>query len=534
MINSYDYIIIGAGSAGCVLANRLSENPSVQVLLIEAGGKDAKLEIHIPAAYSKLNRSAVDWAFYTEPQPFVNHRTMYQPRGKVLGGCSSTNAMAYIRGNALDYDDWANVVSQDWGYQHILPYFKKSEHNEQFQDDYHGQGGGLNVTQAKVFRTSLAEAFVKSCIEKGLPANDDFNGATQEGAGYFQFTIKNQKRCSAAAAFLNPILARPNLKIVTHARVRRILIENDVAIGVEFEIGRSLQIAHAKKEVVLSAGAFQSPQLLMLSGIGDKEKLKRMGIPTKKDLIGVGQNLQDHVFCMVSSLCNQPISANNALKPLNQVRYMAQYVAFKKGPFTISPLEANAFWRTDEAQDRPNMQFHFTPVHTGRHDIDLYDSSQYPTTDGYTILPTLLRPKSRGFVGLRSANPVDAPVIQPNYLSHEEDVKTLLIGFRKAFEILQSDAYTPYRLRQHFPERLGSDEEVLYHIKRTLETVYHPVGTCKMGKDETAVTDHQMRVHGIDHLRVIDASVMPNIIMGNTNAPVMMIAEKGADFIMKN
>ncbi len=528
MATSYDYIIIGAGSAGCVLAHRLSENPQISVLLLEAGGKDNKLEIQVPAAYAKLNRSAVDWAFNTEPQAFVNHRTMYQPRGKVLGGSSSTNAMAYIRGNRLDYDDWAKAGNVGWGYEDVLPYFRKSEHNEQIHDAFHGQGGLLNVTHAKVFRTQLAEAFVKASIEQGLSNNDDFNGATQDGAGFFQFTIKNQKRCSAAVAFLNPALTRPNLKVITHARVRKVLITNDTATGVEFEIGRSLQTANANREVILSAGAFQSPQILMLSGIGDKDTLKRMGIIAKKHLAGVGQNLQDHVFCSVSSLCNQPISANNALKPMNQVRYMAQYMAFKKGPFTISPLEANGFWRTDEAQDRPNMQFHFTPVHIGKYDIDLYDSNQYPTTDGYTILPTLLRPKSRGVVGLRSANPVDAPIIQPNYLSHTDDVKTILEGFKKAFAILQSEAYTPYRLRQHFPDRLGNDEEILYHIKRTLETVYHPIGTCKMGNDDMAVTDHALRVHGIDRLRVIDASVMPNIIMGNTNAPVLMIAEKGA------
>ncbi|TAE16492.1 MAG: choline dehydrogenase [Bacteroidetes bacterium] len=531
--SSYDYIIIGAGSAGCILANRLSANPSVSVLLLEAGGKDSKLEIHVPAAYSKLNHSAVDWGFYTEPQPFVNHRTMYQPRGKVLGGCSSTNAMAYIRGNKLDYDDWARLGNEGWDYASVLPYFKKSEHNEQIQNDYHGQGGELNITQAKVYRTPLAEAFVKACLEQGLPANDDFNGAEQEGAGFFQFTIKNQKRCSTAVAFLNPILARPNLKVITHARVRKLLIEKDTATGVEFELGRSLQTVQAKREIILSAGAFQSPQLLMLSGIGDKDYLKKMGITAKKNLEGVGQNLQDHLFCVMSSLCNQTISANYALKPVNQMRYLAQYMAFKTGPFSISPLEANAFLRSDDTQDRPNVQFHFTPVHIGKYDADMYDTSQYPPTDGYTVLPTLLRPKSRGFIGLRSANPVDAPIIQPNYLKHEEDAKTMILACKKAFEVLQSDAYTPYRLRQHFPERMGSDEEILFHIKRTLETVYHPVGTCKMGNDDMAVVDAELRVRGIDRLRVIDASVMPNIIMGNTNAPVMMIAEKGADLILK-
>jgi choline dehydrogenase len=533
-MNTFDYIIIGAGSAGCILANRLSANPSTRVLLLEAGGKDNKLEIHVPAAYSKLNHSSVDWGFYTEPQPFVNYRTMYQPRGKVLGGSSSTNAMAYIRGNTLDYDDWANLGNAGWDYESVLPFFKKSEHNEQLQDNYHGQTGELNITNAKAYRTPLADAFVQACVAQGISATEDFNGATQDGAGYFQFTIKNQKRCSAATAFLTPILSRPNLKVITHARVRKILIEKDIATGVEFEIGRSLQTAKAMKEVILSAGAFQSPQILMLSGIGDKEKLKRMGIIAKKHLQGVGENLQDHAFCIMSSLCNQPISANYALKPVNQVRYLAQYMAFKSGPFTMSPLEANAFWRTDALQDRPNMQFHFTPVHVGKYDSDIYDVSQYPYTDGYTLLPTLLRPKSKGYVALRSANPTDAPLIQPNYLQHEDDAKTLIAGARKAFDILQDEAYTPYRLRQHFPEKLGSDEDILYHIKRTLESVYHPVGTCKMGNDELAVVDSELRVHGIGHLRVIDASVMPQIVMGNTNAPVMMIAEKGAEILLKN
>jgi choline dehydrogenase len=530
---SYDYIIIGAGSAGCILANRLSENPSVSVLLLEAGGKDSKLEIHIPAAYSKLNHSSIDWGFYTEPQAFVNHRTMYQPRGKVLGGCSSTNAMAYIRGNKLDYDDWAGLGNDGWDYNNILPFFKKSEHNEQIQDNFHGQGGEMNVTLAKSYRTPLADAFVQGCLDIGLPENQDFNGAEQDGAGYFQFTIKNQKRCSTAVAFLNPILARPNLKVLTHARVRKLLIEKDIAKGVEFELGRSLQTVKANKEIILSAGSFQSPQILMLSGIGDKDKLKKMGIQAKKNLEGVGQNLQDHVFCIVSSLCNQPISANYALRPVNQVRYLAQYMAFKTGPFTMSPLEANAFLRSDDTQDRPNLQFHFTPVHIGKYDADLYDTGQYPITDGYTILPTLLRPKSKGYVTLRSPNPVDAPIIQPNYLKHEDDAKALIVAVKKAYEVLQSEAYIPYRLRQHFPEKLGSDEDILFHIKRTLETVYHPVGTCKMGNDSMAVVDSHLRVRGIENLRVIDASIMPQIVMGNTNAPVMMIAEKGADLILK-
>ena len=531
----FDYIIIGAGSAGCVLANRLSENPDCKVLLLEAGNKDSKLEIHIPAAYSKLHKSSVDWAFYTQPQAYVNHRTMFQPRGKTLGGSSSTNAMAYIRGNKLDYDDWASIGNESWGYDKVLPYFIKSEHNEQLKDKFHGQDGELNVTFASAYHTPLAEVFIEACIEQGMLRNNDFNGEIQDGAGLFQFTIRNQKRCSTSVAFLQPIIKRKNLTILTQAQVSKLLIEQNKAKGVMFRVGSKLQIqtADARNEVILCAGAFQSPQILMLSGIGDSVYLRSRGIASKLHLVGVGQNLQDHVFCSVSSLCNQAITANNTLKALNQAKYLAQYLAFKKGPLTMSPLESNAFWRTEQTLDRPNIQFHFTPVHLGSYHIDMYDLNQYPTTDGYTILPTLLSPKSRGFVGLRSANPLDAPLIQPNYLSVEEDSKTLIKGFRKAFEVLQSSAFDSYKLRQHFPEKLESDEQILTHIKQTLETVYHPVGTCKMGNDEFAVVDSKLRVHGIERLRVIDASIMPNIIAGNTNAPTVMIAEKGADLILK-
>lgn len=532
----FDYIIVGAGSAGCVLANRLSENPNNQVLLLEAGGKDKKLEIHIPAAYSKLNRSEVDWAFETEPQAHVNQRRMFQPRGKALGGCSSTNAMAYIRGNALDYDDWAALGNKGWSYQEVLPYFRKSEHNEQLQDDYHGQGGLLNVTLAKSYKTPLADAFVKACQEEGIPANPDFNGKNQEGTGLFQFTIKNNQRWSTAKAFLKPALARENLHVMTHAHLSKVLFEGNKAVGVSFLLGKKnpeTRTAKARKEIILSAGAFASPQLLMLSGIGDADTLKARGIPVVKHLPGVGQNLQDHVFCSISSLCKQKISANHTLKPLNQVKYLAQYMLFKKGPLTISPLEANAFLRSDESQDRPNVQFHFAPVHIGTYETDLYNPDTYPHTDGYTILPTLLRPKSKGYIALRSNNPLDAPIIQPNYLEAEEDRQVLLMAARKARKVLEAKAFDPYRLRNHFPENLGDDEALLEHIRKTLETVYHPVGTCKMGQDDMAVVDENLKVKGIKGLRVIDASIMPNIIMGNTNATSIMIGEKGADLILR-
>ncbi|WP_338874102.1 GMC family oxidoreductase N-terminal domain-containing protein [Spirosoma sp. SC4-14] len=535
----FNYIIVGAGSAGCVLANRLSADPLVSVLLLEAGGPDTKLEIHIPAAYSKLNGTAVDWGFWTEPQLALNGRRMYQPRGKTLGGCSSTNAMAYVRGNRLDYDDWAALGNTGWGYQDVLPYFIRSEHNEQYaqlDSRYHGNAGLLNVSYATRYQTPLASAFVESCQQTGICANPDCNGAEQDGAGFFQFTIKDGKRHSAATAFLRPVLSRTNLTVLTRAHTTQVLLKNDRAIGVEFITGKhQTQTAYAANEVILSAGAFQSPQLLMLSGIGPADTLRQAGISIKKELIGVGQNLQDHLFTGVSSLCSKRgISSNFYLKPFNQVKALGQYFLFKRGPMTISPLEAVAFLRTNSGKDRPDLQLHFAPVHMGAdYAADMYDLTTWPTTDGYTILPTLLKPKSAGYISLRSKNPTDAPIIQPNYLTHEDDRHTLINGVRQALDIMQAKAFDPFRLQLQTPAKHHSDDDIWNHILQQLETVYHPVGTCKMGPadDETAVVDSALRVRGIENLRVVDASIMPTIVSGNTNAPVVMIAEKAVDLI---
>jgi choline dehydrogenase len=535
----YDYIIIGAGSAGCVLANRLTEDSSVKVLLLEAGERDTKLEIHIPAAYGKLNYTKVDWSYYTEPQTHVDNRKMYQPRGKTLGGSSSTNAMAYVRGNRQDYEDWAAMGAKGWDYASVLPYFKKSENNEQIENDYHARGGFLNVTFAQQFKTPLADAFVAGCVEQGIPETKDYNGAEQLGASPFQFTIKDGKRHSTAQAFLKPVLSRKNLTVVTGAHVKRIVIENNRATGVEIVKNGSSETFNAQREVLLSAGAFGSPQILMLSGIGSKEELAKHNIGLKKELAGVGKNLHDHLMFGISNLSTWKGTLNNVLKPLNQLKHLLNFLINKKGPFTISPLEANAFLKSSPSVLQPDIQFMFVPGHMGNAEskangTDIYKPDSYPSMDGFTILPVLLHPKSRGYVALRSANPLDAPIVQPNYLQEESDRILLIKAFKIARKVMASAAFKPFTKSIFYPTKAETDEAILQHIKDTLESVYHPVSTCRMGDDALSVVDARLRVYGIQGLRVIDGSVMPKIVSGNTNAACIMIGEKGADMVKED
>lgn len=538
MTTTPDYIIVGGGSAGCVLANRLSADPACEVLLLEAGNANGHPLMNVPGAYAKLFRTPIDWALYSEPQPHLHNRRLFLPRGKTLGGSSSTNAMAYVRGNAADYDDWAALGNAGWSYREVLPYFIRSEHNEQFADldqGFHGRGGPLNVTFAQRFRTPFAEAFVEACTEWGLPRNADYNGREQRGAGFFQFTIKGQRRHSAADAFLQPVLGRPNLRVITRARAQEILLEGDRATGIRFRTPRGEEIVSVKREVILAAGSFHSPHLLMHSGIGDAEELRYHGIEPKHHLPGVGKNLQDHLFFPVSAISKQRAGQNHNLTAWAQASGLARFLLFKAGPLTISPLEAVAFLNPDDPNGRVKTQLHFVPIHVGGgYNYDMYDLRTYPTRpDGFTILPSLLHPRSRGTVSLAAKDPAAPARIQPNFLADEADLETLLKGARAALDIMRQSAFEPYRDRLVMPPDISSDDAVAEHIRRSVETIYHPVGTCKMGTDELAVVDPQLRVHGLGGLRVVDASIMPTIVTGNTNAPVMMIAEKAADLILQ-
>jgi choline dehydrogenase len=532
-MSEFDYIIVGAGSAGCVLANRLSENPANQVVLLEAGAPDRKFEIKIPGAYSKLHRSKVDWGFWSEPQAQLDGRKLFLPRGKTLGGSSSTNAMAYVRGNRADYDEWAALRNTSWDYESVLPYFKKSEHNEDLHNRFHGVSGPLNVTFAKGYKTPFADAFVEACAANGIPKNPDYNGAEQIGASLLQFTIKNGFRHSCATAFLKPVRKRPNLTILTQAQAKRIIIKNDQASGVEFFTQNgSTSIVIARKEVILSAGAYQSPQLLMLSGIGSKEELSDHSIDCIKDLPGVGKNLQDHLFFNCAALSKTQEGFNHHIAPAHQLKGIAQLYLFGKGALTCSPLEAVAFFNTTD-KSGVDFQFHFAPMQVGSdYKTDFHDLSTFPKTDGFSILPSLIKPKSRGVVGLLSADPKAAPLIQPNFLQVQEDWETLIRGTQKAIEILQSAAFDPYRKAIITPPD-QTREGIIAHIKKSVETIYHPVGTCKMGNEEAAVVNAQLQVYGIGGLRVADASIMPTIVSGNTNAACIMIGEKASDLILE-
>jgi choline dehydrogenase len=518
---AHDYIIVGAGTAGCVLANRLSKNQNNSVLLLEAGGRDKKREIHIPAAFSKLFKTEVDWAYFTEPQAHVDQRKLYWPRGKMLGGSGSMNAMIYIRGNHRDYDNWAKLGNEEWGSRDVLPYFKKSENQERGASSYHGVGGALNVADLRS-PNPLSQVFIEAAAQVGLPKNNNFNGKSQEGAGFYQVTQKKGQRLSTAGAYLKPAMKRSNLTVMTHAQATRLSFDGKRVTGIEYVQKGKTKQAKANKEVILCGGTINSPQLLMLSGIGAAEHLWALGIPVLVNLPGVGQNLSDHTAVGVGYACKKPITLVNATSFGNLLRYLL----FKKGPLTSNVGEAGGFVKTRPDLPVPDIQIHFAPAYFLDHGF------VQPEGHGFTVGITLVQPKSRGYIKLRSRDPLLPPLIQPNYCAADEDMQTLIAGLKLARQIGQASAFDAYRGEELLPGSDVQEEKGLRaFIRKYLETLYHPVGTCKMGNDPQAVVNSQLQVHGVEGLRVVDASIMPTITTGNTNAPTIMIAEKAADMI---
>ncbi|MBI5034246.1 MAG: choline dehydrogenase [Chloroflexi bacterium] len=517
----FDYIIIGGGSAGCVLANRLTEDTGVRVLLLEAGESDKRWQIHTPAAFSQLFKSSCDWAYETEPQSQLENRRLYMPRGKVLGGSSSINAMIYTRGHRYDYDLWRDLGNPGWGFENIIPYFRRAENQVRGKSEYHGIGGPLNVEDLQHVNP-LTHAFVKACEEIGIRGNDDFCGPHQDGVGCYQVTQKHGKRHSAAAAYIAPVRHRPHLTVLTNSLVTQLQISRNRVVGVDYLQEGMRQSAVAHREIILAGGAIGSPQLLMLSGIGPADHLRSLDIPVVQDVPGVGRNLQDHLGIILTYRCTRPVSLVNA----ERLGSVLQYLLFKRGPLTSNVSEAGAFIRTEPGQPAPDLQVGFVPAYAHNRGF------HRPRGHFFSIGCTYLRPFSHGFVQLRSREPLEPPIIQPEYLSHPQDRCVLVEGVKLCRRIIQERSFADLRGNELFPgEEVQGDEAVLDFIRAFGQTVDHPVGTCKMGTDPMAVVDPELRVHGVEGLRVIDASIMPTVISGNTNAPVIMIAEKAADMI---
>jgi choline dehydrogenase len=517
---TYDYVVVGAGSAGAVLAARLSEDPNVTVALLEAGGADTDDEIHIPAAFGALFKGSRDWDFTSEPEPGLRGRRAYLPRGKMLGGSSSMNAMIYVRGNRADFDEWAALGAEGWGFDQLLPYFKKAEDNERGEDEFHGAGGPLTVRESRSMNP-IADAFVEAAVQAGHEKNPDFNGARQEGFGRYQTTQENGMRASTSVRYLHPNTDRENLTIITEAMALRILFDDSGrASGVEIDHAGTVEEVHASREVILSAGAYQSPQLLMLSGIGPADALSRFGIEVRHDLSEVGQNLQDHCMTLMNWTADYE-SLMTALTPEN----VHQLTTHGTGPLTSNIAEAGGFIHTRAGLDAPDCQFHLATVLF--HDEGLGAAPEH----GVAFGPGVVKPTSRGAVTLRTASPFVKPRIQHNYLTTEADRATMLAGARVALRIAQQEALKPYITGEFkAPTPNVSDKDLMRFIEEKTMTIFHPTSTCAIGR----VVDPRLNVHGVRGLRVVDASVMPTIVRGNTNAATIMIAEKAADMIRED
>jgi choline dehydrogenase len=529
-VREFDYVVVGAGSAGCVLANRLSADGKNSVLLLEAGPRDTNLWIHVPLGYGRLfKEKTVNWMYQTEAEPGLDGRSVFQPRGKVLGGSSSINGLLYIRGQHEDYDRWRQHGNHGWGFDDVLPYFKKAEDQVRGADDFHGAGGPLPVSDLG-HPDPLSRAFITAAAETGLPINPDFNGASQEGAGFFQTTTRHGRRASAAVAYLGSARGRNNLRIETSALAQRIVFEGRRAAAVEYRRAGALKTARARKEILISGGAFNSPQLLQLSGVGPAELLRKHGIDVVLDAPGVGHDLQDHLQVRVVMRCSQAITLNDVVNsPVRKILTGLRYAAFRTGPLTIAAGTSGAFFKTNPRLATPDIQIHFLPFSTDKMGEKLHPFS------GFTASVCQLRPESRGSLRIRSADPAAPPEIRVNYLSTEVDRSANVEGLKMLRKILQAPALKPYVVEEVDPgARVVTDEALLAHCRARGSTIYHPTSTCRMGNDPLAVVDQRLRLRGIEGLRVVDASVMPDLVSGNTNAVVIMIAEKASDMILED
>ena len=528
-IGTFDYIIIGAGSAGCVLANRLSDNPANRVLLLEAGGKDNYIWVKIPVGYLYcIGNPRTDWMMKTEAEAGLNGRSLVYPRGRILGGCSSINGMIYMRGQSRDYDHWRQLGNTGWGWDDVLPYFMRSEDNAAGADDLHGEGGEWRVESQRL-SWEILDAFHDACLSAGIPATDDFNRGNNEGVGYFKVNQRRGLRWSSAIAFLKPALKRRNLKVLTNAQVDSLQMDGRRVTGVQFRHGNVLKSATAEGDTILSAGAIGSPQIMQVSGIGPAALLGQHGITVRHELPGVGSNLQDHLQIRAIYRVGNTVTLNERAGSLfGRARIALEYALRRSGPMSMAPSQLGVFTKSDAALDTPDLQYHVQPLSLDAFGQPLHD---FPAI---TASVCNLRPQSRGSVTIRSADPADKPMIQPNYLSTPGDRMVAANSLRLTRRIMSQAPLAPFTPQEYLPGvEFNSDDDLANKAGDIGTTIFHPVGTARMGSDADAVVDDQLRVHGIDGLRVVDASIMPTITSGNTNSPTVMIAEKGADMILK-